>query len=117
MRYSTEPRERIYVKVYGFLSFAKNICKNLSNRYGQKLVDTAKEFATDALKISGKREIQKIAEAPEDLVDNKITDKIRGISKQPAMEPHSNAVSNKIPKERYISPQERQKIIHELRLL
>ena len=25
MRYSTEPRERKYVKGYGFLSFAKNI--------------------------------------------------------------------------------------------
>ena len=25
MRYSIEPRDRIYVKGYGFLSFAKNI--------------------------------------------------------------------------------------------
>ena len=25
MRYSIEPRDRIYVKVYGFLSFAKNM--------------------------------------------------------------------------------------------
>ena len=31
MRYSIEPRVRIYVKGYGFLSFAKNIGKNLSN--------------------------------------------------------------------------------------
>ena len=34
MCYSTEPRERRYVKGYGFLSFAKNIGKNLSNKYG-----------------------------------------------------------------------------------
>ena len=27
MRYSTEPRDRIYVKGYGFLSFAKNMGK------------------------------------------------------------------------------------------
>ena len=40
MRYSIEPRERRYVKGYGFLSFAKNIDKNLSNKYGQKLADT-----------------------------------------------------------------------------
>ena len=46
MRYSVEPRERKYVKDYGFLSFAKNIDKNLSNKYGQKLVDTAKKSAT-----------------------------------------------------------------------
>ena len=31
MRYSTEPRNRIYVKGYGFLSFAKNMGKSLSN--------------------------------------------------------------------------------------
>ena len=40
MRYSTEPRERRYVKGYEFLSFAKNIGKTLSNKYGQKLVDS-----------------------------------------------------------------------------
>ena len=28
MRYSTEPRDRIHVKGYGFLSFAKNMGKN-----------------------------------------------------------------------------------------
>ena len=42
MRYSIEPRDRIYVKGYGFLSFAKNIGKNFSNKYSQKLLDTAK---------------------------------------------------------------------------
>ena len=41
-RYSIEPRDRIYVKGYGFLSFAKNIGKSLTNKYGQKLLDTAK---------------------------------------------------------------------------
>ena len=40
-----------------------------------------------------------------------IANKITSISKQPASEPHSNAASNEIPKERYISPQERQKHI------
>ena len=37
------------------------------------------------------------------------------ISKKPAREPHSYAVNNEIPKEIYISPQGRQKIIDELR--
>ena len=32
MRYSIEPRDRIYVKEYGFLFFAKNMGKNLSNK-------------------------------------------------------------------------------------
>ena len=41
MRYSIEPKDRIYVKGYGFLSFAKYMGKNLSNNYGQKLLDSA----------------------------------------------------------------------------
>ena len=36
MRYSIEPRERIYVKGYGFLSFAKIMDKNLSNNVWSK---------------------------------------------------------------------------------
>ena len=57
MRYSTEPRERIYVKGYGFSSFAKNMCKNLSNKYSKKLLDTAKKSMTDAIKAASKRAI------------------------------------------------------------
>ena len=41
MRYSIEPRDRTYVKGNGFLSFAKNIGKSLSNKYGQKRLDSA----------------------------------------------------------------------------
>ena len=110
MRYSIEPRERRYVKGYAFLSFAKNmgtyatkVAKNLNNKYGQKLADSAKKPAADALKIAGKRAIQKIAEATVDLVDNTIANKITSISKKPSSEPHSNAANNEIPKERYIS--------------
>ena len=76
MRYSIEPKYRRYVKGYGFLSFAKNILKNLSNKYGQKLVHSAKQSATDAPKTTSKRAIQKTAEANRDLIGNKISDKI-----------------------------------------
>ena len=34
MRYSIKPKDIIYVKGYGFLSFAKNMGEKLSNRYG-----------------------------------------------------------------------------------
>ena len=74
MRCSIEPRDRIYVKGFGFLSFAKNIGKNLSNKYGQKLLDSAKKFTTDAIKTASKRVIQKTAEATGDLIGNKIAD-------------------------------------------
>ena len=44
MKHLTEPRDRIYRKGYGFLSFVKNIGKSLSNKYGQKLLDSAKNL-------------------------------------------------------------------------
>ena len=113
MRYSIEPIERRYVKGYGFLSFARN----LNNKHGQKHADSAKQSATDAFKIASKRAIQKTAEATGDLIGNTIADKITSYSKKTANEPHSDDVSNEIPKERYTSPQERQKIIDELRLI
>ena len=81
MRYSIEPKGRIYVKGYGFLSFAKNIGKNLSNKYGLKLLDSAKKSTTDAIKTASKRAIQKTAEAAGDLIGNKIADRITSVSK------------------------------------
>ena len=59
IRYVIEPRDRTYVKRYGFLSFAKNIGKNLSNNYGQKLLDSAEKSTTDAIKTASKKAIQK----------------------------------------------------------
>ena len=56
MHYSIESKERRYLKGYGFLSFAKNIGKNISNEYSQKLVDSAKKSATDAIKTAFQKE-------------------------------------------------------------
>ena len=125
MRYSIEHRERRHVKGFGFFSFARNIgthaskvAKSMSNKYSQKLVGTAKKSATDAIKTASKRAIQKTAEATGDLVGNKIADKITSASKKSDNEKiQSNEVNSEIPKERYISPKERQQIIDELRLI
>ena len=57
MRYSIKPKDRIYVKGYGFLSFAKKMGESLSNKYGQKLFDSAKKSKTDAIKTASKRAI------------------------------------------------------------
>ena len=107
-RYSIEPRDRRYVKSYGCLSFAKNIGKNISSKYSQKLVDNTKKSATDVIKP---------AQATGDLFGNKITDKIISASKKSSKELLSNEANNEEPKERYISPQEGQKIIDDLRLV
>ena len=120
MRYSIEPRDRIYVKGYGFLSFAKNMGKSLSNKYSQKLLDSAKKSTTDAIKTVSKRVIQKTAEATGDLIGNKTADKITSVSKKPFKELHNNNetdVEIATPRKRYISPEERKQIIEELRLV
>ena len=119
MRYSVEPRYRVYVKGYGFLSFAKN----LSNKYSQNLIDTAKKSATDALKTASKRAIQKTAEATGDLIGNKIADKITSVSKKPVKKLHNNDNETEgvelttTNKKRYISSKERQQIFDKLRLV
>ena len=97
------------------MSFARS----MSNKYGQKLVDTAKKSATDAIKTASKRAIQKTAEATGDLVGNKIADKITSVSKKstkklPTLD--EDEVLTTFQK-RYISPKERQQIIDELRLV
>ena len=68
IRYWVEPRDRKKVKGYGFLSFAKNMGKSLSNKYGQKRIDSAKRSTADAIKTASKRAIQKRAEATGDLI-------------------------------------------------
>ena len=122
MRDSIEPKDRIYVKGYGLLSFAKNMGKSLSNKYGQKLLDTAKKVTTDAVKTSSKIAIQKPAEAMGDLIGIKIADKIISVSKKKSTkELPKNETEEDVEmtthKKRYISPEERQQIIDELRLV
>ena len=103
MPYSIEPRKRKFVKGYGFMSFARNFSDKYSKSLMDKGIDVSKIFA----KTAGK----KILKATEDLIGNKIADKITSASKK-----SHDEVNNEILKERYISPKERQKIIDELKL-
>ena len=64
------------------LSFAKNMGKSLSSKYGQERFDGAKKSTTGATKTASKRAIQKTAEATGDLIGNKIADKITSVSKR-----------------------------------
>ena len=128
MRYSIEPRERRYVKGYGFMSFARNFGNkygkklmntaiktgtNFNSKYGKKLTDTAIKTGKDFATIASKKIVHKSAEATGDLIGNKIADKITSVSKKSHNE---DEVINGIPKERFISPKEKQKIIDELKL-
>ena len=98
------------------MSFAKS----LSNKYSQKILDSATKSTTDAIKIVSKRAIQKTAKTPGDLIGNKIADKItrkslKELHSKNNLEEAKNEIE--IRKERYISPEKRQQIIDELRLV
>ena len=96
-RYSVQPRDRLFVKGCEFLSFAKNMVKHIGKNISQnlsgkcrsgmlsmrkKFLDHAKKSATEALKTSSKRVIQKTREATGDLIGNKIANKITKIFKK-----------------------------------
>ena len=97
--FSVQPRNRIFVKGYGFLSFAKNMGKNIGKSigkslisiYSQKLLDYAKLSGTDAIKTSSRRVIQKTLEATSDFIGNKIADKITRAFK---ISPKNNSETN-----------------------
>ena len=100
--------------------------KSLSNKYGQKLLDSAKKSTTDAIKPASKSAIQKNAEATCNLIGNKIADKITSVSMEfHSKKPNNNNNNNSnndnnnnedveltTYKKRYISPEETPEIIN-----
>ena len=67
-----------------------------------------------------KKVIQKTAEATGDLTGNKTADKITKASRSSPKnnsETITNEYDKEIPKERYISPEETEKAIYDLRLI
>ena len=81
-------------KAMDFYLFAKDMGKRLSNKYGQKRLDSAKKSTTDTIKTASERAVQKTAEATGDLIGNKIADKITSVSKKSAKELHKNDETN-----------------------
>ena len=55
MHYSIEPKKRIYVKGYGFMSFARNFSDKYSKSLIDKGINVSKTFAITA----GKRILKK----------------------------------------------------------
>ena len=91
------------------MSFAKS----LSNKYGKKLLNNTKKSTIDPIKTASKRAIQKTAEATGDLIGNKIADKTTSVSKKSSNNNNNNNDDVKLitHKKRYISPEERLKVI------
>ena len=99
------------------MSFTKNMGRNLTNKYGEKILNSAKKSTTDAIKIASNRTIQNTAEKTGDLIGNKIQDKIISISKTSSKELHSQNENEIEIRKKDISPEKRQQIIDEVRLV
>ena len=114
--FSSTKELSIYTRLW-ILSFAekrrKNIGKNLSGKYSQKIVDQVKQSATDVPKTASKRVVKKISETTDDLIGNKNANKITKIwstlsqiySDSVINETKNIGIYREIPKERYISPE------------
>ena len=58
-----------------------NAARKFGEKYSKNLMDTAKKQGTNFAKTTGKRIVQKSAEATGDLIGNKIADKITSVGK------------------------------------
>ena len=90
-----------------------NAAKKIGDKYGNNLMDTTKKQGTNFAETTGKKIVEKSAEATGDLIGNKIADKITslGKSKHKEKENETNEVEKII-----IPPEKKQQIINNLRL-
>ena len=82
----------------------KNLGKNISKDLNDKSLHNGKIYATDVLKITLKRVIQKAAEATSDLIGNNVADRIAKVARtspQNNLETVTNVHEKEIIKERY----------------
>ena len=63
----------------------------MSGKFGQKLLDHDRQFATGSMKTESKKAIQKTVEATGDFIGNKVADKITKVSKT---SPKNNSRTN-----------------------
>ena len=89
---------RVWIK-----SIDINKSKHLSGKYCQKLLDHAKQYATDAFEAASKNQFKKTANTTGDLIGSRIT-KVSKNSLQNNSVKVINEHEKEIPKERYIFP-------------
>ena len=109
MRYSIEPRERRYVKGYGFMSFARNF----SDKYNKSLMDKGIDVSKTFAKTAGKKILKETAKATGDLIGNKIADKI---TRQRLLKNHMMKLLMEHQKKDIFLLKKDKKIIDELKL-
>ena len=107
-------------------NIGKSTSKNWSGKYSptmlamrQKLLDHTKQSVADAFKTTSKRVVQKTAKTTGELIGDKIANRITKVTKksqQINLETVTDENDKETPKEKYISPKERQEVINEPRL-
>ena len=129
MRYSLEPHYRRYVQGPGFMSFARNIGnkygkkifdksldvgKSMKKKYGKKVLDNSLSAGKDFAKIAGKKVLTKSAEATDDMIGNKIADRIIKTTRNKAQKEDDRIMEQ--TQEIIIPPEKREQIIRDLKL-
>ena len=96
----------------------ENISKNVSSKCSQKLPDHNLKLLDHSFNTASKKAIQKRAEASGDVIGNNISNIITKVSRNLQHNTSRTVQSEtEIPKERYISPEKKQKSIDDLRLI
>ena len=130
-RFATDPKRRMYVKGYGFLSFGRNLA---SSQAARKVRDSMLKQGKEAVVKAGKRAITKGAEATGDFVGQKVADSITKVGSKPSKTskaskttnlpsnpappvPEVKTVDNMVTQVRNMTPQQRAQILNELSLL
>ena len=72
MSRSIDPRTKKYAKGYRFLSFS--FLRTFSDKYWNKILDTATRIGLDAAKTTSKKVVYKTAEATGEFTGNKIAE-------------------------------------------
>ena len=96
--YSIAPRKIMQVNGYEFLPFSRN----LSNKFGKKLIDTATKTGADTSKSASKKVVHRIAEATEELIGNETAEKV--VKPKPMLHWNLRAVNELV-----IPPEKREK--------
>ena len=86
MKCSVETRDQFI----GLLCSEKNMVKSFSCEFGQKLLDSTKNSAKDALKTALNMQIQKGVEAIDDLIRNSNAGKTRKVALKTFCETQAN---------------------------
>ena len=100
--------------IYGKKTFDKSLDDKLENKFGKKILDNSLSAGKDFAKIAGKKVLTKSAEATDDLIGNKIADRITKSARNKAQKEDDRIMEE--TQEIIIPPEKRDQIVKDLKL-